>query len=180
MNKMRMHIWPGWLAATCIVPALVLISQFPLVRVPPVRASVLSPTQLAHQLEVESAIREATDVLKNYSCGNTVVNAIARHAVYRNVPVRIVAATVAVESACHENAIAKAGAVGLMQINVKVHKVQNATSIENNIAAGTSILAAHIHKYGKREGLMRYFGKTPGSLESEKYADKVILFAARR
>lgn len=178
--KWKMRFCPWWLAATCVLPALVLISQFPVVRCPPVTLSVLSPSELVHQLEVESAMREANDVLKNYSCGDTVVNAIARHAVSRNVPVRIVAATVAIESSCRADAVSKAGAIGLMQINVKVHKVQNAASIESNIAAGTSILAAHIHKYGKREGLRRYFGKTPGSEESEKYADKVILFAARR
>lgn len=167
------------LTACCIIAAAVLIWQFPVLVIPPVSVSVLTPTILAHQLEVEHAARKAQNILKNYSCDRDVVYAIARHAVARNVSSGIVAATVAVESSCRADAKSKAGAIGLMQVMADLHKVQNAAGPENNIAAGTLILSENIHKYGKREGIKRYFGSSPNSTKSDEYADKVIMLAAK-
>ena len=108
----------------------------------------------------------------------------ASNARRHNLPPRLVAAQIVVESSCNPSVVSKAGATGLMQVMPSVWRQYSRAELKNpekNIAAGTEILGQYCGQAGSyRGGLRLYFGATAGSDEADLYADKILAIAGRR
>ncbi len=134
---------------------------------------------------VENDARIAEETLSQLGCEDYDFSpvSIAQAARAQNLSVRLVSAQVMVESSCRETAISSAGAVGLMQVNVKVwpYSKQEMLDPDRNLQAGTKILANYIRESGNvRDGLRHYYGILPDSTASDEYADKVLSMTRRR
>lgn len=112
------------------------------------------------------------------------INEVADTAARNSLDPSIAAATIAVESSCNPYAISNRGAVGLMQINVKVWKDtfdfsdKNLFNAEDNLHVGTTILSDLIRQYGVREAVARYQGLGPNG--DPGYTDKILNLARRQ
>lgn len=108
----------------------------------------------------------------------------ASYARRHNLPPRLVAAQIVVESSCQPSVVSPAGATGLMQVMPSVWRQYSRAELmnpEKNIAAGTEILGHYCgHAGSYRGGLRLYFGATTGSDQADIYADKVLAIAGRR
>lgn len=116
-------------------------------------------------------------ILKKYHCATDTVKLIVQYSMIEKLPVRLVAAVVAVESSCKPSAMSNSRiCIGLMQVNKSVwhYTTSELLQPEQNISAGTSILALYIRRYGLYDGTRHYFGVTDGSEASNLYADKVL------
>lgn len=104
----------------------------------------------------------------------TLSDQVAHHV--HNLPARLVAAVIVVESGCDPQKISATGDVGLMQVNSKIwHRSRKELlDPDRNLEIGTRILARDIRIGGSvREGLKRYHGFSGG----DEYADKVLTIA---
>ena len=163
-----------------VLAGWVLLMHWPMVETPKVKAKGLTPEAIESEVKHEYAMQEANQVLAAYNCGSDYSGFVVEHALVLGVSPRLVAATIAIESSCRSRIVSDAGAIGLMQIMPKIWKVDgDLRDPEVNIAAGTRILAEQVHRYGKREGLKRYYGITEGSTASDEYADKILAMAKR-
>jgi len=133
---------------------------------------------------VENDARTAEQTFRRLGCGfETLSIPTAQAARDQHLPISLVAAQVMVESSCRETAVSSAGAVGLMQVNVKVwpYSKQEMLDPDRNLQVGTKILANYIRESGSvRDGLRHYYGILPDSTASDTYADKVLAAARIR
>ena len=132
----------------------------------------------------QSDERAARAVLVSYGPRCEALSGFAAMSARRhNLPPRLVAAQIVVESSCQPSVVSPAGATGLMQVMPSVWRQYSRDELmnpEKNIAAGTRILGQYVHDGGsQREGLRRYFGVTDGSDNADAYADKVLALAGR-
>jgi soluble lytic murein transglycosylase-like protein len=119
------------------------------------------------------------NMFRTYGCDGAGWEDISHYTPHylQNLPPRLVAAVIVVESSCRAEAISPSGAVGLMQIMPSVHHLSKKELLdpERNIQEGTRILAQYIRETGStREGLKRYFGMFEGD---DEYADKILTIA---
>lgn len=131
------------------------------------------------QAKVERDAKAANEVFTRFGCGWEDLSLLtARYSRAKKLPVRVVAATVAVESSCRPDAISPKGAIGLLQINEKVWKTgEDLTDPETNMKWGTQILSDYVRQYGLVEGLHRYNGM---GNPTDEYSTKVLQISARR
>jgi len=133
----------------------------------------------------QSDERAARQVLVSFGPRCAVLASLAAMSARRhNLPPRLVAAQIVVESTCRPAIISKAGATGLMQVMPSVWRQYSRAELmnpEKNIAAGTEILGHYCgHAGSYRGGLRLYFGATTGSEQADIYADKILAIAGRR
>ena len=149
-------------------------------------AAPLGPEEMAsiyrkerRQAEYVAAVRAARHVLVANGCSSEYAAISGRAAVDSQLPARMVAALVFVESSCRANAVSKKGAVGLVQVNPRVwrYSLQALQDPYTNLQVGTRILAGYIRAHGLREGLHRYNGLGD---PSEDYSERVLQAAYRQ
>lgn len=128
------------------------------------------------------AVQDARKIMKDYPCGNMIPELAAKASLENGISAKIVAADIVVESGCKIQAHSKAGALGLMQVMPEIYSISPRFLLNPvvNVRIGTIILAKNMRKYGKRNGLRRYFGISQGSDASERYATRVLNIAEER
>lgn len=121
------------------------------------------------------------------NAGADLIEATAKAALHAGLDPAIAAATVATESGCDQFAVSNRGAVGMMQIMVKVWKPKydfggkvNLLNRDDNLRVGTEILAPLIKQYGVVGGLARYQGLGTSSPSFDAgYTDKIVVLAGK-
>lgn len=116
------------------------------------------------------------------------IDAVASEAVKADISPRVLAATVAIESACNQYATSPKGAIGLLQVTPKtwkgtydLEKQYNLLNQSDNLHVGTLILAGYIKQYGVPNGLHHYNGMGQGCDTCDSgYADKILALAVVR
>jgi len=116
------------------------------------------------------------------------ITTVADEAVKTDLDPRILAATIAVESACNQYATSSKGAIGLAQIMPKIwkgtydfEKQYNLLNPQDNIHVGASILGSLVKQYGVPNGLRRYNGLGVDCDACDAgYTDKIAALAAKR
>lgn len=113
---------------------------------------------------------------------------IAEESIKDNLDPKILAATVAVESACDPMAVSRRGALGLTQVMPKIwsskfdfeHSV-NLLNPQDNLHAGATILSELIKQYGVSEGIRRYQGLGEDCPTCDNaYVPKILTLAGGR
>jgi soluble lytic murein transglycosylase-like protein len=149
-------------------------------------AAPLSPEEVTsiyrqerRRAEYVAAVRAARQVLVANGCSSKYAAITGRAAVDSQLPARMVAALVFVESSCRANAVSKKGAVGLVQVNPRVWRYSRRALQDpyTNLQIGTRILAGYVRAHGLREGLHRYNGLGD---PSEDYSERVLQAAYRQ
>jgi hypothetical protein len=161
--------------------AMTLIIQFP---ERPVYASTPVTETGLNQTEFRKAFFDAARIYGKAGCGDVdLAEMTAKHALRTGLSANIVAAVVAIESSCDPLAVSNRGAVGIMQVNVKVQseKFDNFRQInlfnpEQGMSVGTDILAGMVKTWGLKAGVSHYNGSGP---EAEAYAVKVLSLAGK-
>lgn len=131
------------------------------------------------QKRYDAATVIATHVYRSHHCNPEFASLTGQMAVDFRLPVRLVAATVIVESTCNPGAMYKhphSTDVGLMQVNTRVwhHSVQELMDPRLNMKIGSRILASYVHSYGLVEGLHHYNGL---GNPTNSYAEHVLKVA---
>lgn len=101
---------------------------------------------------------------------------------------RVIASTIAVESGCNQFAVSGKGAVGEMQIMVKIWKDKfdfagdvNPFNKQDNIRTGAKILADLVSQYGMADGIRRYNGLGVGCDSCDAgYVEKILNLSGRK
>lgn len=155
---------------------------------PPLNGKSFGPNEI-RQLELDARDFAATEreaglagrFYALHSCRQPNLPVLtAQNARNRHISAKIVAATVVAESSCNASAVSPKGAVGLMQINLKVWRYsrQEMMNPARNLQIGTQILADYIHQTGNvRDGLRHYYGIVGNSTDADDYADKILKMA---
>jgi len=128
---------------------------------------------------------------RSQGCENAdpkLITAIAIEALNDDLDPRILAATVAVESACDPLAVSSRGALGLTQVMPKIWKAKfdftgsvNLLNPNDNLHAGATILSDLIKQYGVVNGVRRYNGVGVGCDTCDGgYVSKIVALAGRR
>lgn len=109
---------------------------------------------------------------------------VAHAAIEVSLDPRILAATVAVESACNQYAISSKGAVGLGQVVPRVWRSEfdfagadNLFNVQDNLRVSAKILSDLIAEYGVPEAVQRYQGLGVGG--DLMYTQKILTLARR-
>ncbi len=129
------------------------------------------------------AVLIASAIYERHGCDPWLAELTARYALDKHLPVSLVAADVIVESSCRPEAVSRKGAVGLLQVMPVIWGPRfnvgrrDLFDPERNLQVGTTLLAYHIHRYGLRQGIVRYCGVGD---EAEEYADRVLQIAKVR
>lgn len=112
------------------------------------------------------------------------ISDVAHAAIRVSLDPRILAATVAVESACNPYAISVKGAVGLGQVVPRVWKQEfdfagddNLFNQQDNLRVSAKILSDLVDAYGVEEALTRYQGVGVGA--DLTYVPKILALARR-
>jgi len=116
------------------------------------------------------------------------IDIVAQEAVRAGIDPRMVAATVVVESGCHQYAISSRGAVGYMQVVPRVWKDRydiagqyNLFNDRDNLRVGAAILSELVKTYGVREGVRRYQGMGQDCRTCDRgYTAKILTLAELR
>jgi hypothetical protein len=115
------------------------------------------------------------------------INDIAAEAVKDNIDARVFAALIATESSCDPMAVSSRGAVGLMQVNIKVWKTRfdfttvNLLNPAENLSTGGKILSDMIKQYGISGGLHHFNGMGSDCAGCDPgYSERIMNLAARR
>jgi soluble lytic murein transglycosylase-like protein len=126
--------------------------------------------------QIQRSIKAAEIVYRRNGCHPTYAEATGRIAIEYNIPARLLAAVVFVESSCNPNAVSDRYSVGLLQINPKYHHYSRAElkDPQRNLEIGASILAKYIRLFGLVEGLHAYNGFGNPTAE---YSTKVLTAA---
>lgn len=92
---------------------------------------------------------------------NEIGRAVQRYSAEHGLPPGLIVAVITVESSGRVRAVSPKGAQGLMQVmpfwKGELGIEGTLFDIDNNIRAGTQILAAYIKEHGLEEGLARYY-----------------------
>jgi hypothetical protein len=116
------------------------------------------------------------------------IESTARAAIDAGLDPAIAAATVGVESGCNQFAVSSRGAIGIMQIEVKVWHNQfdfagnvNLFNRDDNLRVGTKIESELIAQYGMAAGIQRYNGLGVDCASCDSgYVSKILTLAGRR
>ena len=153
-----------------------------------VTASVLPSEQTTR--EYVAALDVARVFGRSQGCAEAkpeLITAIAVEAVKDNLDAHILAALVAVESACDPMAVSKRGAIGLTQVMPKIWQSKfdfsgsvNLLNPTDNLRAGAAILGDLINHYGVSQGVRRYQGTgTDCASCDDNYVPKILALAGR-
>jgi soluble lytic murein transglycosylase-like protein len=161
--------------------AMTLMVQFP---EKPVYASTSTMETGFNQAEFRKAFFDASRIYGKAGCGDMdLAEMTAKHALRTGLSANLVAAVVAIESSCDPLAISNRGAVGIMQVNVKVQSEKfaqfrtiNLFNPEQGMSVGTDILAGMVKTWGLKAGVSHYNGSGP---DAEAYALKVLALAGK-
>jgi soluble lytic murein transglycosylase-like protein len=162
--------------------AMTLTVQFP---EKPIYASVpIAETNTLNQAEFRKAFFDASRIYGKAGCGDMdLAEMTAKHAIRTGLSANLIAAIVSIESSCDPLAISNRGAVGIMQVNVKVQSEKfaqfrtiNLFNPEQGMSVGTDILAGMIKTWGLKAGVSHYNGSGP---DAEAYAVKVLALAGK-
>jgi len=115
------------------------------------------------------------------------IDTVASEALKADMDPRLLAATVAVESACDPMAVSKRGAIGFTQIMPKIWKDKfdfantvNLFNPNDNLHAGATILSGLIKQYGVAAGVRRYQGIGVDCTScDDNYVPKILALAGR-
>lgn len=136
-----------------------------------------------------SAAIEVAEVFKHsQTCAEAdpeFIQLVAEEAVRAGIDPSMLAATVVVESGCHQYAISRRGAIGYMQVMPRVWKNRydisgeyNLFNDRDNVRVGAAILSQLVQSYGIREGVRRYQGTGQGCSTCDRgYTAKIIALA---
>lgn len=137
-----------------------------------------------------SAAIEVAEVFKrSQTCSEAdpeFIDLVAQEAVRAGIDPRMLAATLVVESGCHQYAISRRGAVGYMQVMPRVWKNRydiageyNLFNDRDNVRVGATILSQLVQTYGMREGVRRYQGTGQDCRTCDtRYTAKIIALAS--
>ena len=149
--------------------------------------SVTAPAPDPSVQNERRAFFEAAKVYGRAGCGDLALAELtAKHAIRTGLPASVIAAKVAIESACNPLAVSYKGAVGLTQVMPRVwaseygdFRAVNLFNPDQNMSVGTDILSKLVKKHGLRGGLQRYLGTGPtdGHSTPNSYADRVMKLA---
>jgi len=150
-----------------------------------------APTPVLLTKEFTAALDVARVFGRSTGCAEAdpkLIVTVADEAVKADVDPRVLAATIAVESACNQYATSSKGAIGLAQIMPKIwkgsydfEKQYNLLNPQDNIHVGASILGALVKQYGVSNGLRRYNGLGVDCDACDAgYTDKIAALAAKR
>lgn len=140
--------------------------------------------------EVRTGPLEVAKVFgRSEGCTNAdadLIQATSTAAINAGIPSRLLAAVVAVESACNPLAVSQRNSLGLTQVNVKVWKSKydfagkdNPLNPTANLRMGSKILADLITQHGRRQALQMYLGTgtDDGNITPGSYAAKILTLA---
>lgn len=154
---------------------------------PPVSIQAPSAAQITRYMaqdRLRAQYRQAEATLarqfKAEGCSDQYAGLAAEAAVDNHLPPRIVGALIFVESSCRPDAVSKAGAIGLVQVNPHIWHQWSPEALrdpQTNIQAGTLILASYVRESGLREGLHRFNGLGD---PNQDYSDRVMQVAGYR
>lgn len=126
---------------------------------------------------------------RSTGCSNAdplLIDTVARDAVKVNMPPKVLAATIAVESQCEPYAVSSRGALGLSQVMPKIWKNKfdfetvNLLNPQDNVRVGATIMAGLIHEHGLARGVQLYNGAGVGCETCDGgYSNKVLALAGR-
>lgn len=148
----------------------------------------ITPEEITAQFKEETEIKITQELAKQAESVFRVHHAVlhphhaelvAKYARKHHIPVRLLAALIYVESSGKTNAVSRCGAVGLMQINIRVWHYTKAEMMdpEKNIEVGTHILGTYVYQRGWKEGLHAYNGlRDP----TDRYAESVYRAAGMK
>jgi len=144
----------------------------------------------APSVDVQKERRAFFEAAKAYGragCGDMALAELtAKHSLRTGLPANVIAAKVAVESACSPLAVSYKGAIGLTQVMPRVwaskyddFRTVNLFNPDQNMRVGTDILSELVKKHGLRGGLQRYLGlgATDGNTTPNLYAERVMKLA---
>lgn len=187
MSARNAHLPLGILALELVMIGVILL---PTSHRPP----ELPPASPAAIVEARSRYVAALDVARVFGrapgCTEAtpdLITEVADAAVKENLDPRILAATVAIESACDPLALS-GKAVGLTGVVPKIWKGSynfehdyNLLNPADNLKVGAAILAPLVKQYGVPNGLRRYNGTATASPDYDAtYVDRITTLAAAR
>ena len=128
---------------------------------------------------------DAARIYGKAGCGDVeLAELTARSAQKTGLPANVIAAEIAVESACDPLAVSRDGGVGLTQVMPKIwagkynnFRDKNLLKSEDSIDVGMEILADNVRQYGLRQGIRHYNG---AGENAEVYASKVMALAGAK
>jgi hypothetical protein len=151
-------------------------------------AEVLPPPPASITKQYAAALDVARVFGRSPGCTDAspeLITAVATEAIQMKLEPRILAATIAVESACNQYAVSNRGAIGLMQVVARTWKDTydfskdfNLLNRSDNLHVGASILAGLIKQYGQVNGLRRFNGLGDGCATCDAaYPSKITVLA---
>ena len=155
----------------------------------PLAAPIPAPAPLLTK-EFTAAIDVARVFGRSTGCAEAdpkLIVTVADEAVKAEVDPRVLAATIAVESACSSFAVSSHGSIGLMQVHPKTWRSKydfehqyNLLNTQDNLHVGTLILASLIKQWGLVDGLRHYNGMdTASDAYDADYSAKIRQLAGR-
>lgn len=158
---------------------------------------VVPPPPIVHDIQSEILTKQyvaALDVARVFGraqgCENVdaqVITDVATEALNDELDPRVLAATLAVESACDPMAVSKSGAIGWMQVMPRVWKSKfdftkvNLFNPGDNLHVGAVILRDFIKQYGLAGGVRHYNGMgTASDAYDGAYVPKILALAGRK
>jgi soluble lytic murein transglycosylase-like protein len=140
------------------------------------------------EYEIESfrkAFFDAARVYGRAGCGDVhLAELTARSSAKTGLPANVIAAEIAVESACNPLAVSRDGGVGLTQVMPLIWASKynnfldkNLLNPKDSIEVGMEILSENVKTYGLHQGIRHYNGAGPNA---EAYAVKVMALAGTK
>lgn len=183
-----------WILIAAVAVTGFIWSAYMIAPKPPV---IVSAPPVVREIQSEILTKQyvaALDVARVFGrsqgCENVdpqVISDVATEAVNDELDPRVLAATMAVESACDPLAVSKSGAVGWLQVMPKVWKTKfdfskvNLFNPNDNLHVGAMILKGFIKQYGLQAGVRHYNGMgTASDAYDGAYVPKILALAGRR
>jgi soluble lytic murein transglycosylase-like protein len=166
-----------------IIAALGVFAAWNILPEPPrVQVVAFTPEQIAHQLQIESAVQQARQVYLRNHVTTEYTQETAEVAIRHHVSPVVVAAVVVYESHANPNLCGRD--CGLMQVNTKVWHYSRKTLLnpQRNLDIGASILASYVRRFGLIDGLHHYNGLGSRDCPTDRmaYAGVVLRIAGKR
>ena len=165
-----------------MISVLMSIMSFPLFVTKTVEQPM--PKSEYESLAFRKSFFDAARVYGRAGCGDVqLAELTARSSAKTGLPANVIAAVIAVESACNPLAVSRDGGVGLTQIEVKLwaprynnFRDKNLLKQEDSMEVGTEILAENVREFGLHQGIRHYNGFGD---DAEAYAIKVMALAGK-
>lgn len=144
----------------------------------------ITPQEFAADLDVARVFGRSAGCA---DADSKLIVAVASEALAAGIESKLLAATVAVESACDPMAVSKRGAIGLTQVMPRIWKDKydfttiNLFNVHDNLHTGALIEAGLVKQYGVTDGIRRYQGTETGCAScDDNYVPKILALAGKR